>query len=83
MLEQRLNTIVGAIRRKREALQYSQEYMAAKMKMGQNCYSKIELGHSKLTVDRLIAICDLLDMRAGDLIDNSLHETHLFTIYQN
>jgi len=66
------NLIVQAIRRRRAELGYSQEYMAAKMKMGQNCYSKIELGNSKLTVDRLMDICQLLDLQAGELLNTRL-----------
>lgn len=58
----RMHLIIQAIRLRRESLGYSQEYMAAKMKMGQNCYSKIELGNNKLTVERLLTICALLDM---------------------
>lgn len=60
--ENRMRLIIKAIRQRRESLGYSQEYMAAKMQMGQNCYSKIELCQSKLTVDRLLTICGLLEL---------------------
>lgn len=68
MADQRLKDIIGVIRKRREHLQYSQEYMAAKMAIGQNCYSKIELGLNKLTVERLLTICNLLEINAGELI---------------
>lgn len=64
-----LQLIVRSIRQKREALNYSQEYMAYKMKIGQNCYSKIELGLNKLTVDRLLSICLLLDMDTSSILN--------------
>lgn len=63
-----LHLIVRAIRQRRESLNYSQEYMAAKMAIGQNAYSKIELGSSKLTVERLLDICELLELDAGRLL---------------
>lgn len=66
---ERMRLIVRAIRQRREALGYSQEYMAAKMQMGQNCYSKIELGNSKLTVERLLAICTLLDLDTREILE--------------
>ncbi|PTQ96579.1 helix-turn-helix protein [Mucilaginibacter yixingensis] len=65
----RLHLIIRAIRERREALNYSQEYMAYKMQMGQNCYSKIELGNSKLTVDRLLSICLLLNLDTRDILE--------------
>lgn len=48
------------IRTVREKLGYSQEYMAMKLGIGQNGYSKIELGHTRITVDRLFEIAKIL-----------------------
>lgn len=72
MMNEHMTQILQRIRRHRESLQYSQEYMAAQMKMGQNCYSKIELGHSKLTVERLLTICDLLKLEPGRIITSEV-----------
>ncbi len=63
-----LQHIVQTIRQRRLALNYSQEYMAYKMQMGQNCYSKIELGNSKLTVERLLSICALLELDTSEIL---------------
>ncbi|PWK78327.1 helix-turn-helix protein [Mucilaginibacter oryzae] len=68
MSQNDIGRIANYIRQLRESKNYSQEYMAAKMKMSQNSYSKIELNYSKLTVDRLIQIARLLDTDAGTLI---------------
>jgi transcriptional regulator with XRE-family HTH domain len=65
---QRMQAIINAIRNRRVALNYSQEYMAAKMGVGQNCYSKIELGYNKLTVERLLRVCELLELPATELL---------------
>lgn len=56
------------IRKLRERDFLSQEYMAAKMSIGQNAYSKIELGKTKITLDRLFAIADILGVTAIDLL---------------
>jgi transcriptional regulator with XRE-family HTH domain len=49
------------IRSIREKLGYSQEYMAMKLGIGQNGYSKIELGYTRITVERLFEIAKILD----------------------
>ncbi|WP_121810224.1 helix-turn-helix domain-containing protein [Mucilaginibacter kameinonensis] len=41
------------IRTIRESKNYSQYYVAYKLNISQNTFSKIELGHVKLTVDHL------------------------------
>ncbi|WP_163027667.1 helix-turn-helix domain-containing protein, partial [Pseudomonas viridiflava] len=41
--------VAGNIRKIREYRDYTQDYLAAKLKISQNAYSKIELGYSKLT----------------------------------
>lgn len=46
----------------------SQEYMAAKMGIGQNAYSKLELGKTKITLDRLFAIADVLGVTVIELL---------------
>ncbi|AYL96206.1 helix-turn-helix domain-containing protein [Mucilaginibacter celer] len=68
MSQNDIGRIANHIRQLRESKNYSQEYMAAKMRMSQNSYSKIELNYSKLTVDRLIQIARLLDTDPGSLI---------------
>jgi len=47
---------------------YSQDYLAAKLKVSQNAYSKIELGRTKVTVEKLLTIADVLETDACDLI---------------
>ena len=63
-----LSYINHNIRKLRERDYLSQEYMAAKMGVGQNAYSKIELGKTKITLDRLFAIADILGVTAIDLL---------------
>ncbi|MEO3403280.1 helix-turn-helix transcriptional regulator [Mucilaginibacter sp. CAU 1740] len=74
MSQNDIGRIANYIRHLRETKNYSQEYMAAKMRMSQNSYSKIELNYSKLTVDRLIQIARLLDIDPGTLISACEYE---------
>ena len=61
--------IVANIRKIREYRNYTQDYLAVKLKISQNAYSKIELGYSSITLHRLIQIADLLDSKLSDLVE--------------
>jgi len=65
--------VAGNIRKIREYRDYTQDYLAAKLKISQNAYSKIELGYSKLTIERLFQIADILEVEV----------THLLTLNHN
>ncbi|MEO3405471.1 helix-turn-helix transcriptional regulator [Mucilaginibacter sp. CAU 1740] len=59
---------------------YKQDYMAAKLLISQNAYSKMELGRSSLTIARLFQIGQILEMDIFDIINyqspaitNTLH----------
>jgi transcriptional regulator with XRE-family HTH domain len=60
--------IVSNIRKIRELRNYTQDYLAAKLKISQNAYSKIELGYSNITLNRLIEIAEILEIDLTDLI---------------
>ncbi|PAW92466.1 transcriptional regulator [Mucilaginibacter sp. MD40] len=68
-LNNKVKAVAANIRRKREALNYTQEYLAAKLKISQNAYSKIELGYTKITVERLFQIAEILETNLADLIE--------------
>lgn len=80
MASEQIKLIQHHIRKRREQLSYSQEYMAAKLNMGQNSYSKLELGYTQLTLDRFLSICDLLALSPIDLINDSRSGDILFVI---
>ena len=48
------------IRNARLYRNYSQDYLAAKLKMSQNGYSKIELGYTKLPLEKFLIIAEVL-----------------------
>ncbi|CAM4374221.1 Helix-turn-helix [Pedobacter westerhofensis] len=62
-------TVSANIRRVRIERNFTQDYLAAKLSISQNAYSKIELGYSKITLDRLIAIAIILDVSVRSLLN--------------
>lgn len=48
------------IRTIRTGLGYSQEFVASKIGISQNAYSRIELGLAKLSIERMLKIADIL-----------------------
>lgn len=71
LAHRKTQSIVEKIRTFREAKGYTQEYLAAKLSISQNAYSKIELGYSSLTVVRLFAIAYILEVDARRLISGT------------
>jgi len=75
------------IRKIRAQKNYTQDYLAAKLSISQNAYSKIELGYSKLTLNRLFEIASILEVDAVQLInldnDDFAHEIAAPSAVQN
>ena len=71
------------IRRIREAKDYKQEFMAAKLNISQRAYSSIENGQTQLTVERLFEIIKILDTslpevfeyEGGSVLHNNFNDT--------
>jgi transcriptional regulator with XRE-family HTH domain len=74
MLDIRIKAVAVNIRNKREKLNYTQEYLAAKLGISQNAYSKIELGYTKITLERLFQIAEILETELMELIDSEKAE---------
>ena len=64
--------VVSNIRKTREIKNYTQDYLAAKLRISQNAYSKIELGYSNITLSRLIEISEILEVDLMELINFGL-----------
>lgn len=58
------------IRRIRESKEWSQEQMAEKLNMSLNGYAKIERGETKLYLDKLEQIAQILDIDVVELIQS-------------
>jgi len=65
----KIRSVATNIRKIREHRNYTQEYLAAKLKISQNAYSKIELGYTKITLERLFQIAQILEVNLIDLIN--------------
>lgn len=59
--------VIANIRKIRESKNYTQDYLAAKLGISQNAYSKIELGYSSITLSRLIRISEVLEIELTEL----------------
>lgn len=60
--------VANNIRRLREQRNYSQDYLARRLNISQNAYSKIELGYSQVSLNRLYLIAEILDYDIRDFI---------------
>ena len=68
VLALKTKNVAGNIRKIREYRDYTQDYLAAKLKISQNAYSKIELGYSNITLNRLLCIADVLEADVAELL---------------
>jgi len=64
----KIKSVAVNIRKIREHLNYTQEYLAMKLNISQNAYSKIELGYTKITLERLYQIAQILEVDLIELI---------------
>jgi transcriptional regulator with XRE-family HTH domain len=64
--------VAANIRKIREYKNYTQDYLAAKLEISQNAYSKIELGYSNITLSRLVSIAHILEVDLIDLINGGV-----------
>ena len=71
VVEAKLKAVATNIRKIREYRGYPQEYLAMKLGISQNAYSKIELAYTKLTVERLLEITSILEIDIVTLLNNT------------
>ena len=64
-----MEKIINKIREIRKDRGYSHEYMAHLLDISQVAYSKIEKNETKLTVERLFKIAEILEAKIGDILD--------------
>lgn len=63
-----IQAIATNIRNARLYRGYSQDYLAYKLKISQNAYSKVELGYTRLTLERLNNIAEVLEVELNKLM---------------
>jgi len=69
------------IRKCRERLGYSQEYMASQLEITQSSYAKLENEQVKLSVGRIKQIAQLLETSVHELLNDKTENT--FSIFDN
>jgi transcriptional regulator with XRE-family HTH domain len=70
-----IKTVSQNIKYARLFRNYSQTYLAEKLNMSQNGYSKIELGYTQISLENFLIIADVLDVDIMDLLSD--HNTFL------
>ena len=69
ILNNKIRAVAINIRKIRESKDFTQDYLAMKLAISQNAYSKIELGYTKITVERLFQIAQILEVDPVYLIN--------------
>lgn len=64
-------SIADRIRAKREERKVTQEHMAERLGISQNAYSQLELGRTKITLDRLQRIMDELETPIEEFLNDT------------
>jgi transcriptional regulator with XRE-family HTH domain len=67
-----LKVVASNIRERRTHLRLSQTYMAQTLKITQNAYSKIETAKTKMSLERLYEIAEILNIQAKQLITGNV-----------
>jgi len=70
----RIRSVSINIRKIREYRNYTQEYLALKLGITQNAYSKIELAYTKITLDRLFQIAEILEVDIEVILNKNSDE---------
>lgn len=64
-----MKKIIEKIKEIRIEKGYSHEYMALELDISQVAYSKLEKLETKLSVERLYKIAEILEVKVGDILD--------------
>jgi transcriptional regulator with XRE-family HTH domain len=73
-VETKIRSVAANIRKIREFRSYTQEYLAMKLGISQNAYSKIELAYTRITLERLIQIAEILEIDSVDLMTSNTED---------
>lgn len=77
---QKMNNVGINIRKLREKKGFSQEYVAQELGINQSTYGKLERENTKINIDRLLRISEILEEDVINLLDskpqNTFHQTN-------
>lgn len=77
-----MESVIEKIKKTRNSKGYSHEYMGFALDLSPSAYTKIERMDTKLTVERLYKIAEILETDVGELIDQP-HKTYNQNISEN
>lgn len=66
-----MNNVGFNIRKIREAKGFSQDYVAEKLDISQGSYARIENEHTKITVDRLFQLAEIMETDISDFFNTN------------
>ena len=66
--KEKIDSLLASIKEVRTTKGYSQEYVATKLGMSQNAYSKLEMGKTSLKLKRLSQLADILEIKLSLII---------------
>ncbi len=64
-----METVLEKIKTKRKQKGYSHEYIAQELDISQVAYSKLEKNETKLTVERLYQLAEILETPVGEFLE--------------
>uniref|UniRef100_UPI00404B090B helix-turn-helix domain-containing protein n=1 Tax=Gelidibacter sp. TaxID=2018083 RepID=UPI00404B090B len=64
-----MEAVIENIKRIRKQKGYSHEYVAHELDLSQVAYSKLEKNETKLTVERLYKLAEILEVEVAELLD--------------
>ncbi|SDE99310.1 Helix-turn-helix [Dyadobacter soli] len=73
-IEAKMRAVATNIRKIREYRDYTQDYLAMKLGISQNAYSKIELAYTRITLERLVQIAQILEVDSVDLLNGNAED---------
>lgn len=76
-----MNDVGEKIRLQRLTKKYNQEYMAFCLEISQAAYSKIESGETKITLDRIYEIAEILEISPFVLMPKPKHGSSIAIAY--
>ncbi len=71
-----MDTIIDRIKEQRKKKGFSHENMAHELNISQAAYSKIEKNETRLTVDRLFEIANILEVSVSELLEGNASRTY-------
>ncbi|HWZ35278.1 MAG TPA: helix-turn-helix transcriptional regulator [Mucilaginibacter sp.] len=75
-VDAQLQAVAANVKKRRNELRISQMQVAQMLKITQNAYSKIEMAKTKMSVERLYEIADILKIPASDLMTVNVMTMH-------